>query len=62
MKLITTMKNVVGASCGQVTLRKTCHLPAPSSSAASVRSCGTLVSAARYSSMLLPPMAVQMPM
>ena len=58
--LMTVMKKVVGASCGQVTLRKRAHRPAPSISAASYSSGGTLLSAARYRSMLFPPTTVQM--
>src|SRR5437867_1383584 len=58
---MTTMKKVVGASCGQVTFQNFETLLAPSISAASYNSSGTFDKATRYSSMLLDPSAAQNP-
>ena len=54
MMVRMTTTTVVGRSAGQVTLRKTCHRPAPSTLAASMSSAGTAWRPARKSTMLKP--------
>src|SRR3954452_26131 len=59
MMVSTTLKNIVGEIIGSVMLQNLRQAPAPSISAASYISWGTLWRAARKMIILLPPMVPQ---